>query len=69
VPLGYYGDAEATVATFPVIDGVRWAVLGERLHHRAHDQEIDRADTRTSGTAKRVFRLSPRIARSTRAET
>ena len=22
------GEAEATVATFPVIDGVRWAVLG-----------------------------------------
>ncbi|HUC59850.1 MAG TPA: AMP-binding protein [Streptosporangiaceae bacterium] len=29
VPLGYYGDSEATEATFPVIDGVRWAVLGD----------------------------------------
>ncbi len=29
VPLGYYGDEAATRATFPVIDGVRWAVLGD----------------------------------------
>ena len=29
VPFGYYGDPEATAATFPVIDGVRWAVLGD----------------------------------------
>lgn len=29
VPLGYYGDDAATKATFPVIDGVRWALLGD----------------------------------------
>ena len=29
VPLGYWGDAERTAATFPVIDGVRWAVSGD----------------------------------------
>jgi 3-oxocholest-4-en-26-oate---CoA ligase len=29
VPLGYFGDAAATRATFPVIDGVRWALLGD----------------------------------------
>ena len=29
VPLGYYGDEAATKATFPVIDGVRWALLGD----------------------------------------
>jgi 3-oxocholest-4-en-26-oate---CoA ligase len=29
VPLGYFGDPEATAATFPVIDGVRWALLGD----------------------------------------
>jgi len=29
VPLGYYGDESATRATFPVIDGVRWALLGD----------------------------------------
>jgi 3-oxocholest-4-en-26-oate---CoA ligase len=29
VPLGYYGDEAATRATFPIIDGVRWALLGD----------------------------------------
>ena len=28
-PLGYWGDAERTAATFPVVDGVRWAVSGD----------------------------------------
>jgi fatty-acyl-CoA synthase len=30
VPLGYYGDPEKTRATFPVVDGVRYAVPGDR---------------------------------------
>jgi len=30
VPLGYLGDAEKTARTFPVIDGVRYAVPGDR---------------------------------------
>jgi acyl-CoA synthetase (AMP-forming)/AMP-acid ligase II len=29
VPLGYYGDDAASKATFPVIDGVRWVLLGD----------------------------------------
>ena len=29
VPLGYYGDAEKTAATFPIIDGIRCAVPGD----------------------------------------
>jgi 3-oxocholest-4-en-26-oate---CoA ligase len=29
VPLGYYGDEAATRATFPVLDGVRYALLGD----------------------------------------
>jgi acyl-CoA synthetase (AMP-forming)/AMP-acid ligase II len=29
IPLGYYKDAEKTAATFPVIDGIRWAVPGD----------------------------------------
>jgi 3-oxocholest-4-en-26-oate---CoA ligase len=29
VPLGYYKDAVKTAATFPVVDGVRWAVPGD----------------------------------------
>jgi 3-oxocholest-4-en-26-oate---CoA ligase len=30
VPLGYWGDPEKTARTFPVIDGVRWSVPGDR---------------------------------------
>jgi 3-oxocholest-4-en-26-oate---CoA ligase len=30
VPLGYLGDAERTARTFPVIDGVRYSVPGDR---------------------------------------
>jgi 3-oxocholest-4-en-26-oate---CoA ligase len=33
VPLGYKGDATKTAATFPVIDGVRFAVPGDRARH------------------------------------
>lgn len=29
VPLGYYNDPEKTARTFPVIDGVRWSILGD----------------------------------------
>jgi fatty-acyl-CoA synthase len=29
VPLGYWGDEERTARTFPVVDGVRWAVSGD----------------------------------------
>jgi acyl-CoA synthetase (AMP-forming)/AMP-acid ligase II len=35
IPLGYKGDAAKTAATFPVIDGVRYAVPGDRARHRA----------------------------------
>ncbi|ORW12187.1 acyl-CoA synthetase [Mycobacterium kyorinense] len=34
VPLGYKGDAAKTAKTFPVIDGVRYAVPGDRACHR-----------------------------------
>ena len=33
VPLGYKGDAKKTAATFPVVDGVRYAVPGDRARH------------------------------------
>ncbi|OBB07131.1 acyl-CoA synthetase [Mycolicibacterium fortuitum] len=33
VPLGYKGDAVKTAATFPVIDGVRYAIPGDRARH------------------------------------
>ncbi len=34
VPLGYLGDAAKTAATFPVIDGTRFAVPGDRANWR-----------------------------------
>jgi acyl-CoA synthetase (AMP-forming)/AMP-acid ligase II len=34
-PLGYRGDAVKTAATFPVIDGVRYALPGDRARHLA----------------------------------
>ncbi|WP_197373923.1 acyl-CoA synthetase [Mycolicibacterium baixiangningiae] len=33
VPLGYKGDAAKTATTFPVVDGVRYAVPGDRARH------------------------------------
>jgi fatty-acyl-CoA synthase len=33
VPLGYLGDADKTARTFPAIDGVRYAVPGDRARH------------------------------------
>jgi acyl-CoA synthetase (AMP-forming)/AMP-acid ligase II len=36
VPLGYKGDAAKTAATFPVIDGVRYAVPGDRARQLAN---------------------------------
>jgi len=35
VPLGYLGDREKTEATFPVIDGVRYAIPGDRARFLA----------------------------------
>jgi acyl-CoA synthetase (AMP-forming)/AMP-acid ligase II len=36
IPLGYLGDAEKTARTFPVIDGVRWSVPGDRARFLAN---------------------------------
>lgn len=36
VPLGYKGDAAKTAKTFPVIDGVRYAVPGDRARHHTN---------------------------------
>ena len=35
VPLGYLGDPDKTARTFPVIDGVRYSIPGDRARHRA----------------------------------
>lgn len=34
VPLGYFGDPEKTARTFPVVEGTRYAVPGDRAHYR-----------------------------------
>jgi len=34
VPLGYLGDPEKTARTFPVIDGIRYSVPGDRARYR-----------------------------------
>ncbi len=49
VPLGYLGDPEKTARTFPVIDGVRWSVPG------------DRADLLADGTIRLLGRDSVTI--------
>jgi len=38
VPLGYLGDAEKSARTFPVIDGVRYSIPGDRARHLADGQ-------------------------------
>jgi 3-oxocholest-4-en-26-oate---CoA ligase len=38
VPLGYLGDAAKTARTFPVIDGVRYSIPGDRARLRADGQ-------------------------------
>jgi len=38
IPFGYYNDAEKTATTFPVVDGVRWAVPGD--HARADENGV-----------------------------
>jgi fatty-acyl-CoA synthase len=40
VPLGYLGDAEKTARTFPVIEGTRYSVPGDRARYR-EDGSID----------------------------
>ncbi|MDG2308570.1 MAG: acyl-CoA synthetase [Candidatus Binatia bacterium] len=34
VPLGYFGDPEKTARTFPVVDGARYSVPGDRARHK-----------------------------------
>lgn len=40
VPLGYLGDAEKTARTFPVIDGVRFSIPGDRAVMSAEGQIV-----------------------------
>jgi len=57
VPLGYLGDEAKTVATFPVIDGRRYSVPGDRaVHHRDGSIEVLGRDSMTINTGgEKVF--------------
>ena len=48
IPLGYDGDADATARAFPTIDGVRWALSGDRA--RVEDDGSVTVLGRGSGT-------------------
>lgn len=57
VPLGYFGDPEATAATFPVIDGVRWALLGDLARVEADGSIVvlGRGSTCINSGGEKVF--------------
>ena len=57
VPLGYYGDEPATRATFPVIDGVRWALLGDlgRVEEDGSIVVLGRGSTCINTGGEKVF--------------
>ncbi|OBK26943.1 acyl-CoA synthetase [Mycobacterium asiaticum] len=57
VPLGYKGDAAKTAATFPVIDGVRYAVPGDRArHHEAgHIELLGRDSVTINSGGEKIF--------------
>jgi fatty-acyl-CoA synthase len=64
VPLGYLGDPERTAATFPVVDGVRWAVPGDRARLDADGTVVlagrDAATVNTGG--EKVFAEEVEVA-------
>jgi len=57
VPLGYLGDPDKTAATFPVVDGVRYAVAGDRARVLADGSiELHGRDSVTINTGgEKVF--------------
>jgi acyl-CoA synthetase (AMP-forming)/AMP-acid ligase II len=57
VPLGYKGDATKTAATFPVIDGVRYAVPGDRARHSAdgHIELLGRDSVTINSGGEKIF--------------
>jgi 3-oxocholest-4-en-26-oate---CoA ligase len=57
VPLGYFGDPQATASTFPVIDGVRWALLGDlaRVEDDGSITVLGRGSTCINSGGEKVF--------------
>ena len=60
VPLGYYKDAEKTARTFPVVDGVRYAVPGDRAIARGGRQAAPARPRLASRSTPAARRSSPR---------
>jgi acyl-CoA synthetase (AMP-forming)/AMP-acid ligase II len=57
VPLGYKGDAAKTAKTFPVIDGVRYAVPGDRARHKTdgHIELLGRDSVCINSGGEKIF--------------
>lgn len=57
VPLGYKGDAAKTAATFPVIDGVRYAIPGDRARHHpeGHIELLGRDSVTINSGGEKIF--------------
>lgn len=57
VPLGYKGDAAKTTATFPVIEGVRYAVPGDRARHHegGHIELLGRDSVTINSGGEKIF--------------
>jgi acyl-CoA synthetase (AMP-forming)/AMP-acid ligase II len=57
VPLGYKGDAAKTAKTFPVIDGVRYAVPGDRARHHegGHIELLGRDSVTINSGGEKIF--------------
>ena len=57
MPLGYLGDAEKTARTFPVIDGVRYSVPGDRARLAADgpDRALGRDSVTINSGGEKIF--------------
>lgn len=57
VPLGYHGDAAKTAATFAVVDGVRYAIPGDRARHLAngHIELLGRDSVTINSGGEKIF--------------
>jgi acyl-CoA synthetase (AMP-forming)/AMP-acid ligase II len=57
VPLGYLGDTEKTARTFPVIDGVRYSIPGDRARHLANGeiQLLGRDSVTVNSGGEKIF--------------
>jgi fatty-acyl-CoA synthase len=57
IPLGYLGDAEKTARTFPVVDGVRWSVPGDRarLLDNGHIELLGRDSVTINSGGEKIF--------------